>query len=262
VQAISDPAIPRPTFGGFAARAELESREGTWGIRPHHQLHYLESGLLVIELARSQWHLFPGRAAWVSANVRHRMLVKHASELRTVYLPRDAIMGPVPDCATLSQAPLVQEMTRYAMRFGPHEAEGRADRFFAAFVDMARDWLKPAPVYHLPRGRSPELRRGMSWATANLVNASVEGMARGAGVSTRTLTRRFRRETSITAARYIHAARMLAAMQQLGRLPARVSDVATAVGFDSLSAFSHAFREFSGVSPKDYRAAMSARNDR
>ena len=137
---MSDTGLRPLPSGGFAASAELVTAEEDWRQSSRHQLHYIDTGLLIIELARSAWYVFPGRAAWVSANVHHRALIKQPTRLRTVYLPRETMLGPLPDCATLSPAPLARDMTDYALRFGSDRSDdARADRFFCALADMARD---------------------------------------------------------------------------------------------------------------------------
>jgi AraC-like DNA-binding protein len=92
----------------------------------------------------------------------------------------------------------------------------------------------------------------MRHALEHLAGATVDDAARAAGMSTRTLARRFREETGITWRHFLHTARMLAAMELLSGRDLRVTEVAYELGFDSLSAFSGAFRRFTGENPSEF----------
>jgi AraC-like DNA-binding protein len=50
---------------------------------------------------------------------------------------------------------------------------------------------------------------------------------------------------------------MLEAMERLALADAPVLDVALAVGFEGASAFTHAFKRFTGVTPSAWRAAST-----
>ncbi|HEU4538051.1 MAG TPA: AraC family transcriptional regulator, partial [Polyangiaceae bacterium] len=107
---------------------------------------------------------------------------------------------------------------------------------------------------YLPAARSPELGRAMRLVLDRLDEPlTAAEVARAAGLSTRTLARRFADEAQTTWRRFLHDARMLKAMDLLVRPGARVTETALAVGFESLGAFSRAFERFAGESPRDYR---------
>ncbi|TNF28829.1 MAG: AraC family transcriptional regulator, partial [Deltaproteobacteria bacterium] len=98
------------------------------------------------------------------------------------------------------------------------------------------------------------LARAAAHVRADLAAATAASAARAGGMSERTLLRRFVSETGGTFRDYLHAARMVRAMDLLLDPTARVTDVALALGYESLAAFSRAFRAYSGESPRDFRA--------
>ncbi len=81
-------------------------------------------------------------------------------------------------------------------------------------------------------------------------------------MSERTLRRHFRGELEISPERYIQQARLTKAMQLLtDKLPVRtVTEVALEVGYSNHSAFSAAFRKFTGRSPVEFRAGEFSRS--
>jgi AraC-like DNA-binding protein len=84
-------------------------------------------------------------------------------------------------------------------------------------------------------------------------------MARSAGVSEQYFCKLFKRTTGATFTDYLTRARVDRA-EQLLRNPARkVTDIAHAVGFQSLSQFNRSFKRVVGKTPSDYRRALLRR---
>jgi AraC-like DNA-binding protein len=93
----------------------------------------------------------------------------------------------------------------------------------------------------------------MRYASDNLNNEpTIEDAARNAGLSPRTLARRFREECGTTWREFLHDIRMFRAMELLADPSRSVTDTAHAVGFASLGAFTRAFVDYTGERPRDY----------
>ena len=102
--------------------------------------------------------------------------------------------------------------------------------------------------------RAP-LRELQAWIPDHLdADLSVPSLARRAGMSDRNFARAFRRETGMTPAAYVEAARVESARIALesGDLP--VESVALRAGFGTVETLRRAFRRRVGVSPVDYRS--------
>jgi transcriptional regulator GlxA family with amidase domain len=102
--------------------------------------------------------------------------------------------------------------------------------------------------------RAP-LRELQAWIPDHLdQDLSVPALARRAGMSDRNFARAFRRETGVTPAAYVEAARVESARIALesGDLP--VESVALQAGFGTVETLRRAFRRRVGVSPVDYRS--------
>jgi transcriptional regulator GlxA family with amidase domain len=101
--------------------------------------------------------------------------------------------------------------------------------------------------------RAP-LRELQAWIPDHLDHdLSVPALARRAQMSDRNFARAFRRETGMTPAAYVEAARVESARIALesGDLP--VESVALQAGFGTVETLRRAFRRRVGVSPVDYR---------
>lgn len=86
----------------------------------------------------------------------------------------------------------------------------------------------------------------------------VERLAREAGVSAYHFLRTFERVTGTTPHQYVMRARLRNAAMRLADAPGRIIDLAYDSGFDDVSNFNRAFRHEFGVSPRHYRAALTA----
>jgi len=219
-----------------------------------HQLLYAEAGTLQLVTEEGTWLLPPQRAALIRARTRHRVRARGAVSLRTIYL---AERWAVPDESAISVfavPPVLREMMLHAMRFGPERRDPRAARFFAAMVDLVAECARDPRHYRLPTARSPELARAMNILLDRLDDPpSLPELARKVGCSQRTLERRFEDEAAMGPRSFLRTGRVLRAMELLAQPRATVTEVAFAVGFQSLSSFSRAFAEIAGERPRSYR---------
>ncbi|MER6069410.1 helix-turn-helix domain-containing protein [Streptomyces sp. NPDC001817] len=87
---------------------------------------------------------------------------------------------------------------------------------------------------------------------------TVDEIAARAGMSTRTLNRRFREQTGTTPLQWLHRARVRRAQHLLETTPYPVERIATQTGFGSPTAFRERFRRVVGTSPQAYRKAFRA----
>jgi AraC-like DNA-binding protein len=84
------------------------------------------------------------------------------------------------------------------------------------------------------------------------------GVGRAVSVSERTLRRMFQDTLGFPWRTYLLHARMLRAMALLAAPGQSVQETSTAVGFESLSAFTRAFTQFCGETPSTYRKRLGS----
>ncbi|MFJ4472494.1 GlxA family transcriptional regulator [Streptomyces sp. NPDC089424] len=85
---------------------------------------------------------------------------------------------------------------------------------------------------------------------------TLDEVATRAGMSTRTLNRRFREQTGTTPLQWLHRARVRRAQYLLETTSYPVERIATQAGFGSPTAFRERFRRVVGTSPQGYRRAF------
>ena len=97
----------------------------------------------------------------------------------------------------------------------------------------------------------------LHWMEDNAAkDLTLEDIATHAGMSTRTLNRRFREQTGTTPLQWLHRARVRQAQYLLEATNHPVDRIATQVGFGSPTAFRDRFKRIVGTSPHAYRAAF------
>jgi len=102
--------------------------------------------------------------------------------------------------------------------------------------------------------RAP-LRELQAWIPDNLDrDLSVPALARRAQMSDRNFARAFRRETGMTPAAYVEAARVESTRIALESGDQPVESIAVQAGFGTVETLRRAFRRRVGVSPVDYRS--------
>jgi transcriptional regulator GlxA family with amidase domain len=91
---------------------------------------------------------------------------------------------------------------------------------------------------------------------------TLEGIAAYAGMSTRTLNRRFREQTGTTPLQWLHRARIRRAQYLLETTSHSVDRIGGQVGFGSPTAFRDRFKRIVGTSPHAYRHTFRSRAGR
>jgi transcriptional regulator GlxA family with amidase domain len=88
---------------------------------------------------------------------------------------------------------------------------------------------------------------------------SLSKVAKAVNSSVNHLSEKFKQVTGINFVDYVARARFDKARELLRKTKLRISEIAFAVGFQSLSQFNRVFKELAGKSPTEYRHKVSRR---
>jgi AraC-like DNA-binding protein len=106
------------------------------------------------------------------------------------------------------------------------------------------------------------------WKARNFIHKhsddelSLTQVARAVNISPNHLSEKFKQVTGVNFVQYVARTRYEKARSLLHDLDLRVSEIAFAVGFQSLSQFNRVFQKFSGKSPTEYRTGARAKRKR
>jgi AraC-like DNA-binding protein len=243
----------RPAAGSFTY--EGDELITTWHTHDLHQIEYAVQGVVEVETAAAHFLLPPQQAAWVPVGVEHRSTIRTAVRSISVFFEPAMVPAPGDRVRILAVPGVLREMIVYSQRWpiGRSDSESMAESFFATLGQLVSEGLDRETPLSLPTSPDPVLRAAMDWTREHLTGATVGAVARTVGLSERSLRRRFQSAVGMTWRDYLLQARLLRAMALLAEPVPSVLEVATLVGFDSLSAFNRAFRARTGETPSGYR---------
>ncbi|MFD5830791.1 GlxA family transcriptional regulator [Lentzea sp. NPDC060358] len=141
---------------------------------------------------------------------------------------------------------------------GDHGSAVAADAARRAVMPLEREGGQAQFIVTPPAApQGTELEPLLRWMEAHAARElTLEDLARQAGMSTRTVNRRFREQTGTTPLQWLHRTRVRQAQHLLETTKDPVELIASRVGFGSATAFRDRFKRITGTSPHAYRAAF------
>jgi AraC-like DNA-binding protein/quercetin dioxygenase-like cupin family protein len=219
------------------------------------QLVYAARGTMQVTTPKGRWLVPPDRAVWVPARFTHAIDVLADIEMRTLYF----------DVAWLKRerhgASLASEFVVRVSRL-LHQAilalfdDGKSRERMALLIRLVMLELDHAEdsATFIPLPQEARCRRAADIVLrAPAVAHEIEDLARKVGTSARTLSRLFSAETQLSFKSWCQRARIASAIERLSTQPnASVKQIAAHLGYASIPAFSHAFRQVTGRTPTEF----------
>lgn len=219
-----------------------------------HQLLRPQHGVLCVETATHLHTCASPMAIWIPAGVVHATTIGAGSAASLFFSP-DHYAWSSTEVRQIEVSPLLQHMVDTAAA-GLSGTKSFRRQFFDIIAELChRALVEPiTPALAVPR--SPAVRRAVDHLLANLAEETIPQLALAAGMSERTLRRRFQSELALSPDDYLRHARLIKAMQILRSSAAKpVSEIALEVGYGNQSAFTAAFRRFTQQTPAGFREA-------
>ena len=231
-----------------------------WHTHDLHQLEYSLHGAVELETKTARYLLPPQQAVWIPAGITHQTTVRPAVHTISAFFRPELISQPGDRVRILAASPLIREMLLYGLRWpvdrDPDDTV--ADAFFVALANLVADSFDYETPLRLPTSTDPLIAAVMTYTSAHLDSVAPADAAAAAGVSERTLRRKFPAATGMSWRTYRTYSRLLRAMALLADDAPTVLQVAATVGFESHSAFTRAFTVFTGQTPTTYRHRVTS----
>jgi len=178
----------------------------------------------------------------------------------SVFFDPSMIMDGGDRARILAAAPVIREMLIYGERWpiSRPSSDPMADTFFETLAHLVLEWLDHETPLCLPTSTDPLLAAVMAYTNEHLEHIALHDVCRAVGVSERSLRRAFSSAFGMSWRQYLLESRLLRAMALLAEAGPSVLDVATRVGFESVSAFTRAFGRYTGETPTTYRRRVAA----
>lgn len=219
------------------------------------QLVYAAAGTMQVTTPKGRWLVPPDRAVWVPAGLGHAIDVLADIEMRTLYfklawLKREGHGKRLASEFVVRVSPLLHQ-TILAL-FDDRNDPART----ALLVRLAMMELERAEdsATFIPIPQEPRCRRAADIVLGDPTGGhEIETLARAVGTSARTLSRLFAAETQLSFKSWCQRARIAAAIQLLSvDSGLSVKQLAADLGYASVPAFSHAFRQVTGRTPTEF----------
>ena len=219
------------------------------------QLVYAARGTMQVTTPKGRWLVPPDRAVWVPALSEHAIDVLADIEMRTLYfdlawLKRERRSASLKAEFVVRVSPLLHQ-AMLALFDGRNDPERTALLVRLAMLELhqAEDSATFIPLPHEPR-----CRRAADIVLNDPTGLhEIETLAREVGTSARTLSRLFSAETQLSFKSWCQRARIAAAIEKLSvDASVSVKQLAADLGYASVPAFSHAFRQVTGKTPTEF----------
>ncbi|WP_250517867.1 helix-turn-helix transcriptional regulator [Caballeronia sp. INDeC2] len=245
--------------GPFLAGAELrqsEPRETSMHHHPRGQLMGALSGLVSVAVEREQWVVPAIHAIWIPPHCAHAVRSHGPFSGWSVFIEevRCADLPAVP--RAIRTTALLREAVHRAASWPGATLDVQQTRIAEVIVDEVA--AAPAELLRLPSPHDARLARVTDALACNLSDARrLEEWAAWAGLSARTMSRRFIAETGMSFAQWRQQARLLRALELVAD-GVSVTAIAFELGYDNVSAFIDMFRRATGHTPGRYKADKAA----
>ena len=211
----------------------------------------LTRGLLIVEAGSERW-MFPSqRCAWIPPNCRHAARSVGGVAGSMVHFSAEMCRGLPRLPCMFNSSELLFAMVDRVLGWDPRQPLNPAKKHLIATL---RDEIR------LPDKQPLRLTLPRDERLARVANSLLDdvgddrtlaGWAHVAGMARRSFMRAFSAEVGISFGRWRQQARLFAALEMLAQKKS-VTEVAIAVGYDSVSAFIEMFRTMLGTTPQTY----------
>ncbi len=231
-------------------------RRGAEDWAPEHshargQLFALTRGLLVVEAGRERW-MFPSqRCAWIPPDCRHTARSVGGAAGLMLYLSQATCRGLPEKPCLFSSSDLLFAISHRILSWNAWQPlHPDQKRLVAVLRDEIRH-PEQQPL-RLPIPKDQRLARVAHALLDDVADdRTLDDWADCAGMARRTFMRAFLTQVGMPFGRWRQQARLFAALEMLAQNKS-VTEVAIAVGYDSVSAFIGMFRTMLGSTPHAY----------
>lgn len=246
-------SLAGPALIAYVVNGKPPTSETDWHHHQRGQFMYLERGMICVRTRTDVWAITPHRIGWMPPGAEHTVRIVEPSYGWGVMVAPEATVGLPPMPSMLRANDLMRALVHRAAGWADNDRlNAEQQRLMNVLMDEMRQAQVPESPITLPIPKDRRLRRVAETLLAHPGDTRTrESWAAWAGLSTRSLSRRFRMETGLSFIQWRQQARLALALEQLGQ-GISVATVADALGYASVSAFVAMFRRSLGKSPGHY----------
>ncbi len=215
------------------------------------QLVYGASGIMMVGTEQGRWIVPPDRAVWIPGDVSHDLRMVSDVTTVTVWVDRDAEPDLPSGCQVVEISNLMRSLLTAAIDIEPeYDRGGRAGLIMSLLLHELK--LLPALSLCLKFPHHPGLvERCRAFLLEPRPHDTIEIWSAALGMSRRTFTRLFRKQTGLSFAAWRQRACLFASLPRLAANEP-ITRIAFDLGYESAAAFTTMFKRLQGVPPSLY----------
>jgi AraC-like DNA-binding protein len=216
------------------------------------QLLSLDSGSAAMEVGNASWLLLPGSIGWIPPQHVHSLRSQgatsgwslHVQAAQSIYFPKNPLIA--------RRSSLVEQIViRIAGWRQSDVAPETLGRMLAVLADEMM--ASPSDGAYLPLPRDPRLMKVINKLSQHpTTQYHLDHWAKEIGMSKRSLTRTFERQTGFSVGQWVQNFRVSLAAEKLAA-GYDITAAALSCGYMSISAFIKVFHSIMGITPAKYR---------
>ncbi|WP_417067151.1 AraC family transcriptional regulator [Niveibacterium terrae] len=213
---------------------------------------YARSGVMQIRAGASRSLLPPFHGMWIPAGTAHEAWILEDVALESLFIDPQQLEAPRQGCQVVQIDEFARAFIHHANRVTPehYDAQGREGRMLAVLLDVLE--ALPATAFSLPCPSEPRLAAMCDAIQRSPGDAHRQkDWADALHMSPRTFARRFQDETGLTFSQWRQRLRLQQAVVLL-ESGQGVTQAALELGYNSPSAFTHAFATLFGMTPSQF----------
>lgn len=214
------------------------------------QLIYAKSGIVSVTTDKGTWVVPANRAVWVPSLTKHATRSYGTVEFRTLFVRPEATASLPNICRVIEVTALLRELILRLINLNSEPITPFTLQVSQLLLEELR--FLPVEPLNLPIPEAPRLRElCLKLQQSPELKVTLEEAAQLTGMSRRSFMRHFEQETGMTFGRWRQQSRLLAALPALA-LGKTIMSVALDCGYQSVSAFTNAFKRSLGHPPSEY----------
>ena len=209
------------------------------------------SGTMVLTTPLGRWVMPPQRGMWIPAGTTHDVRMLGAVSIHSLYLEPEMADGMPDHCQVVGISPFMRGLMAKAMDLPVDYDPASHSGALMALIQHEMRGLPvlplslPFPTYDALAGRC------RAFLMKPAVHDTIDAWSDELGMSRRSFTRLFKRETGLSFAKWCQQACLVSALPRLVAGEA-VTEVALDLGYDNPAAFTTMFKRVLGASPRAY----------
>ncbi|MBF9002495.1 helix-turn-helix transcriptional regulator [Vibrio sp. NFV-1] len=232
-----------------------ETYETPWHEHQWGQLYWLENGIINVETGKAQWSVTPGSVGWTPKDCNHKVKIFTAVQVHVLNLDYSSAQGFPAEPGVYCMNGFLDTLLQRAIECGN---SSYPDSYISHLVALLA--FEVARLQELPLGLPlPIDRRARNIADELLKSPSShlsqEQLASHWGVSVRTLSRIFIKQTGLTFSQWRQQSKIITSLALIEK-GLSINEVAAQSGYTNVSAYIEAFRQRFGETPGKFQAKM------